>query len=980
MSSVQSQAMIVISANIEGLTGNKEYILSELCKKENCHCLCLQETHRAHKHARPTIAGMTLVAERPHNKYGSAVFIRTDLKVKSVSVSEEENVELITVELPGVIVQSVYKPHKEDFVLPTLGHRNLPHIVIGDFNSHSTTWGYTTTDNNGNAVEHWAESCELTLIHNAKLPKSFNSARWKKGYNPDLIFASSNIANMCEKSVMEPIPNTQHRPICIRVNPVVVAKPTPFRRRFNLRKADWNGYSTQLDTLLEDVDPIPENYVQFVEAMRVASRKNIPRGCRTQYIPGLTEESKSLYEAYKEQYSSNPFGDTTIEAGTKLVDNMTAEKKKRWEEVITSTDLTHNSRKAWKTIKKLSNDPTSSNPPCLVTANQVAHQLLVNGRGTMPSKPRRPILPTAAEGVPSLVYPFSEEEYKKGIATLKNNKAAGRDDMLVEQLKNLGPESHKWLLTMLNKCFMENKIPKIWRQSRIIAILKPGKDSAIPKNYRPISLLCHTYKLYERLILNRIAPTVERHLIKEQAGFRPGKSCTSQLLNLTQHIEDGYQKGMITGAAFVDLSAAYDTVNHRILLQKLYNTTQDSTLCRVFQNMLSNRRFYVELNNERSRWRNQKNGLPQGSVLSPILFNIYTNDQPLHDGTRSFIYADDLCVTAQHSSFEDVERTIEVALGELTQYYRENSLRANPDKTQVTAFHLRNKEATRSLKVAWNRIDLENTTHPKYLGVTLDRTLSYKQHIHNTKMKVATRNNLLKKLANSKWGTNASTIRTTALALCYSVAEYASPVWERSKHTSLLDPELNQACRSITGCLKPTNVEDLYLLAGIAPPDIRRNVCARMERAKQIEQESHSLFGQTPAQRRLKSRSCFLTTVQPAHFPPKVIRCSEWQRRLKNISHHGAANLHENLAVGHDSPWTTWRCLNRLRTGYTCSKEQRKKWGYYDGDTTCECGQSPENTNHMLRCPLLTQSCTLDDLAQFNNAAKQCVDRWKKMV
>ena len=197
----------------------------------------------------------------------------------------------------------------------------------------------------------------------------------------------------------------------------------------------------------------------------------------------------------------------------------------------------------------------------------------------------------------------------------------------MEQLKNLGPKTHKWLHTMLNTCFIENKIPKIWRQSKIIAILKPGKDSAIPKNYRPISLLCHTYNLYERLILNRVSPLLEQHRIKEQAGFCPGKSCTSQLLNLTQHIEDGYQRGMITGAAFLDLSAAYDTVNHRILIQKLYNTTQDSQLCRVFQNMLSNRRFYVELNNERSRWRKQKNGLPQGSVLSPILFNIYTNDQ-----------------------------------------------------------------------------------------------------------------------------------------------------------------------------------------------------------------------------------------------------------------------------------------------------------------------------------------------------------------
>ena len=115
--------------------------------------------------------------------------------------------------------------------------------------------------------------------------------------------------------------------------------------------------------------------------------------------------------------------------------------------------------------------------------------------------------------------------------------------------------------------------------------------------------------------------------------------------------------------------------------------------------MLSSRRLYIELNNNRSRWRNQKNGLPQSSVLSPILFNIFTNDQPLHDGTRNFVYADDLCVTAQYPSFTEVEHTIEKALDELTIYYIFNSLSANPDKTQVTAFHLKNREAKRTLEV-----------------------------------------------------------------------------------------------------------------------------------------------------------------------------------------------------------------------------------------------------------------------------------------
>ena len=140
----------------------------------------------------------------------------------------------------------------------------------------------------------------------------------------------------------------------------------------------------------------------------MASRRYIPRGCRTNHIPGLSEESKSLYEEYKKQYASDPFDNGPVETGNALMNNMKEEKKKRWEEVITSTNMTHNSCKVWKIIKHLSNDPTSPIAPCLVSANQVVHQLLINSRGTMSNKPKRPVQsPTAEE---SMVYPFSEEE------------------------------------------------------------------------------------------------------------------------------------------------------------------------------------------------------------------------------------------------------------------------------------------------------------------------------------------------------------------------------------------------------------------------------------------------------------------------------------------------------------------------------------------------------------------------------------------
>ena len=182
-------------------------------------------------------------------------------------------------------------------------------------------------------------------------------------------------------------------------------------------------------------------------------------------------------------------------------------------------------------------------------------------------------------------------------------------------LWHFGEATLRWLLQMMNSILKKQKFPKLWRKSKVIAILKPGKDSTLPKSYRPISLLCHTYKLFERMILNRLNPLIETMIIDQQAGFRPGKSTTGQLLNLTQHIEDGYEQSVVTGTVFVDLSAAYDTISHKLLLNKIYRMTSDIKFTDLIGNMLSNRRYFVELNGQKSRWRNQKNGLPQGSVL-----------------------------------------------------------------------------------------------------------------------------------------------------------------------------------------------------------------------------------------------------------------------------------------------------------------------------------------------------------------------------
>ena len=143
---------------------------------------------------------------------------------------------------------------------------------------------------------------------------------------------------MYGKSVLDPIFHTQHHPICVSINSVIV-QPTTIRKRFNMKKADWEGFSADLDSNIDEVDAIPENYERFVETLCMASSKHIPRECMSNYIHGLSDESKSLYEAYKKQYSiDDPFGKATIDTGNTLIDKMKDENKKSWEEVTTLTD------------------------------------------------------------------------------------------------------------------------------------------------------------------------------------------------------------------------------------------------------------------------------------------------------------------------------------------------------------------------------------------------------------------------------------------------------------------------------------------------------------------------------------------------------------------------------------------------------------------------------------------------------------------
>ncbi|KAG5874880.1 hypothetical protein JTB14_022953 [Gonioctena quinquepunctata] len=155
-------------------------------------------------------------------------------------------------------------------------------------------------------------------------------------------------------------------------------------------------------------------------------------------------------------------------------------------------------------------------------------------------------------------------------------------------------------------------VPPEFKRTKIVAILKPGKPQELPESYRPIALLSCCYKLLERLLHNRICPTVDVLIPVEQDGLRSGSSCTDQVFSLTTHIEAGFERGLRTSVAFIDLTAAYDTVWREGLIYKLLRVIPCLKMCHLINILLTNRLFQVFVNDAKSSTRKLNNALPQG--------------------------------------------------------------------------------------------------------------------------------------------------------------------------------------------------------------------------------------------------------------------------------------------------------------------------------------------------------------------------------
>lgn len=573
--------------------------------------------------------------------------------------------------------------------------------------------------------------------------------------------------------------------------------------------------------------------------------------------------------------------------------------------------------------------------------------------------------------------PFTENEINEVIKQLKIRKAAGPDEIFPEFIKHLGKSGRLWLTEFYNDILRSSEVPYLFKTARTLAILKAGKPAEEASSYRPIALLSVCYKLLERLIYNRIYKAIDRITPTFQAGFRSKRSCCEQVLALTSMIEAGFQKGRKTFVAFVDLTAAYDTVWLEGLLLKLNRVVQCSKLTSLIKNMLTNRSIKVTVGLETSKSYKIKNGLPQGSVLAPLLFNLYTSDMP-DTTSKKFGYADDLAIAVQSKSFEEGATVLTQDLEILSAYYRKWRLCPNPSKTEVCAFHLNNNLARQQLNVTFCQNRVRHNFNPKYLGVTLDRSLTYRKHLEITGQKLKARNNIIRKLTGTTWGAQAATLRTAALSLVYSTAEYCAPVWQGSRHVNKVDVHLNESMRLITGTLKPTPLPWLHVTSNIAPPELRRQEATVKEWRKiQLHDSPQNLPIQDILSNipntRLKSRNPIWEN-ENVKTQDRFNISEKWMHSWRS-----AASNHDTIIdpvkplSGFNLPRKEWSKLNRIRTGCTKCRHMLYKWGLADSPS-CDCGAPDQTIKHVMEeCPLRKYNGPIKDIMEATPSALEWI-------
>ena len=378
---------------------------------------------------------------------------------------------------------------------------------------------------------------------------------------------------------------------------------------------------------------------------------------------------------------------------------------------------------------------------------------------------------------------FSEEEVLMALKKIKPKLTAGPDGIPAFLLKDCASIFAHPLKILFNLSLKCRYFPDIWKYSKVCPVYKKGNKNEIT-NFRPITIICSFGKAFEILLHNCIYPHIKNSISNQQHGFMKGRSTTTNLICSTQYISESIDMQVQTDVIYFDFSKAFDSLNHNILIRKLSNMGISKDLTHFFKSYLTDRKQYVAYNGFKSTEYISCSGVPQGSVLGPLLFNIFINDLGQELDVYFLMYADDVKLLHRIFDISDCVK-LQNNISKLSAWCDENCLTLNVNKCNVMTFSTKDSNYTFNYS-----LDNEPLTRPstfKDLGVTFDKKLSFINHIDTLVCDVNKTLGFI--IRNGRDFSNISTLKLLYFSFLRSKLEYASLVWQPGYniHTSKLE-------------------------------------------------------------------------------------------------------------------------------------------------------------------------------------------------
>jgi hypothetical protein len=413
------------------------------------------------------------------------------------------------------------------------------------------------------------------------------------------------------------------------------------------------------------------------------------------------------------------------------------------------------------------------------------------------------------------LYNCDNDEIKNIISSLNVNKGLGPNSIDTNILKLLNEDICDPLGKIFNLSFSTGLHPDLLKISKATPVYKKGSRLLV-SNYRPISLLSNINKILEKLMFSRLYKFLEDYkcIYALQFGFRAKHSTNQALIDITENVKSALDNKMHACGIFVDLQKAFDTVNHKILLDKLSHYGIRGIANDWFSSYLSNRTQYVSILGFDSKIMSVPHGVPQGSVLGPLLFLIYIND--LHNAikfSKVYHFADDTNLLHIDKSKKKIQKQVNIDLKLLYKWLLANKISLNCSKTELIFFHAPG-ESVPDMKIKMNGLRIYPSSHIKYLGVYLDATLSGKHHCDILVKKLKRANGILSKARHY-------VPRDELLSIYYAIFSshliYGCQIWGQNINifTEKVFKLQNRAMRILSFADFHANAEPLYKIHNV---------------------------------------------------------------------------------------------------------------------------------------------------------------------